>query len=843
MAKLFPTARLTGGDSEIGLPIESLLRISLLARLPEATREKLKSYPGYMRLRRLRKGEVICRQGDEDCTAFYLLTELDLYWLRDEISRLLSGLNSSEDLPPLSTRDREDVEQSLAQIPGEREPRLQASYEALKELQRRKAQALEHLEQLKMAQAERNQQYQEVLDKVAKSGDKEKLRALQQLRSAAASKKRTHAAQVERSEPALAELLRQLAEGEEVVPVAQKSIDFFRPIGMRKDEVKAIAAKDPALAQLIETIAAGDEDSPVNADVYLMVAQKSAATQERSWWQRLLPSWPRRSELNPDAPLYIPSDSPEDIDYRTRKATIKAGEVFGEMACLDRRPRAATVVAARNTFVLEMLSNILDEVDKDPGYQKERREIYKQRIVDLHLRELSIFRELTDEEFGDHVKEIRHQIELVTIASGQIICDEHERSDCMYLIREGIVQVKKNVSSLLSVADVLNWPELGKALLAEQGMATAVCRLLPRETQALLRAASDAAALSEADRREVVHGLNEVIKDRQLLHAAELKTLVDSAAFRSTISPMTVGARDQSELDARLIQRRLLEAALPAGALRVLPLVPRTEIIITYLSRGEFVGEMGLLEMQPRNATCMAFGQPRTHRDQKDLGRVELVRIPGAAFQNLIDRSARLRENLQRVALQRKQQNLQRLQKPTEDADQQLFSGEAARLGLIQGQQLMLIDLERCTRCNECVKACVDAHTDGNTRLFLTGPRFDKFLVPITCRSCLDPVCMIGCPVRAIQRGPNREMEIKDWCIGCEKCAKQCPYDSIQMYNLPVTAASPTQTPGANLVVADQRAVVCDLCSSVGAPGPRCVYACPHEAAFRVDAKTAFPKL
>ena len=103
------------------------------------------------------------------------------------------------------------------------------------------------------------------------------------------------------------------------------------------------------------------------------------------------------------------------------------------------------------------------------------------------------------------------------------------------------------------------------------------------------------------------------------------------------------------------------------------------------------------------------------------------------------------------------------------------FSEKFAELGLIQGQKLMLIDLDRCTRCDECVRACVDTHDDGRSRLFLDGPRFGKYLVPTTCRSCLDPVCMIGCPVASIHRGDNREIVIEDWCIGCRACAETAP--------------------------------------------------------------------
>jgi len=112
--------------------------------------------------------------------------------------------------------------------------------------------------------------------------------------------------------------------------------------------------------------------------------------------------------------------------------------------------------------------------------------------------------------------------------------------------------------------------------------------------------------------------------------------------------------------------------------------------------------------------------------------------------------------------------------------------------GFVQGQSLLLIDLDRCTRCGDCVRACMNTHEDGHSRLFLEGPRFDRFLVPSACRQCLNPACMIGCPVGSIQRGANGQIEIREWCIGCGICARQCPYDSIQMHDvglIPETAA------------------------------------------------------
>ena len=55
-------------------------------------------------------------------------------------------------------------------------------------------------------------------------------------------------------------------------------------------------------------------------------------------------------------------------------------------------------------------------------------------------------------------------------------------------------------------------------------------------------------------------------------------------------------------------------------------------------------------------------------------------------------------------------------------------------LNLYNSQNTLLIDLERCTRCDECVKACSDAH-GGVARFTRDGPRFGKYLVTMACRS------------------------------------------------------------------------------------------------------------
>src|SRR5262249_16033000 len=100
--------------------------------------------------------------------------------------------------------------------------------------------------------------------------------------------------------------------------------------------------------------------------------------------------------------------------------------------------------------------NILDAVQKDPGYQARVAGPFKKRLIETCLRELPIFSVLDDRQLAV----LHARAELVHFEPGSLICDEHEESDSMYLIGWGNVKVMKNVSWLLSVEDILDWPGL-----------------------------------------------------------------------------------------------------------------------------------------------------------------------------------------------------------------------------------------------------------------------------------------------------------------------------------------------------------------------------------------------
>ncbi len=383
----------------------------------------------------------------------------------------------------------------------------------------------------------------------------------------------------------------------------------------------------------------------------------------------------------------IPIDAPVDLPYDRPIATLVPGDLFGEMTCMSLYPRSATVRAATDCVMFEMLRNVLDIIQRNQTLKAQLDANYRQRALDDHLRSVPMFASLTQ----DFIDILRNKVELVRYTQGDVICSQGDVADSFYLVRLGFVKVSE-----------------------------------PH----------------------------------------------------------------------------------PGG-----------DLVLAYLGRGGYFGEIGLLGGGIRTATCTA------------LDHVELVRIHAQEFHRMVSQFPAVRQSLEALVRERQEQNRQRLETATSTPLDSFLTQ-----GLMEAQSLLVMDLERCTRCDACVRACADAH-DGVTRLIREGQRFDKYLVATSCRHCRDPLCMVGCPVGSIRRRNSLEVIIENWCIGCGLCARNCPYGNINMHPFTVLENDPVNA-GRQMAVVKQKATSCDLCT--GLAEPSCVYACPHDAAHRVEPNEFF---
>ena len=148
------------------------------------------------------------------------------------------------------------------------------------------------------------------------------------------------------------------------------------------------------------------------------------------------------------------------------------------------------------------------------------------------------------------------------------------------------------------------------------------------------------------------------------------------------------------------------------------------------------------------------------------------------------------------------------------------------------GTATMVIDLDRCTRCDDCVRACASTH-DNNPRFLRHGPSAGRLMIANACMHCADPVCMIGCPTGAIHRESFAGQVVINpaTCIGCKSCFTNCPYDAIRMVEV-------RDERGELLVDQEMKPITkatkCDLCVE-NHGGPSCERACPHGALTRMN--------
>ena len=196
--------------------------------------------------------------------------------------------------------------------------------------------------------------------------------------------------------------------------------------------------------------------------------------------------------------------------------------------------------------------------------------------------------------------------------------------------------------------------------------------------------------------------------------------------------------------------------------------------------------------------------------------------------------------------------------------------------GVVDGINLLVMDMAKCIRCGNCSLAC--HHVHGNSRLVRRGihierpkkankPATQSVLAPSVCMHCQDAECLTGCPTGAIARFPNGEIDINPTtCIGCGDCATQCPYNAISMIAKPGKSNGLEKSYLAKMLAPftlredkipepvtqteNLLAIKCNLCKDTGLnpPGAKeaaysCEENCPTGALVRVNPREYFDEV
>ena len=407
---------------------------------------------------------------------------------------------------------------------------------------------------------------------------------------------------------------------------------------------------------------------------------------------------------------------------------------------------------------------------------------------------------------------------------GEVIFRRNDYSNSFFSILNGTVSIqvegKDGETSAFTLSEGSFFGEMG-LLSGRRRSGTVIagesCVLVETPRRSMLKLLQ---AASGVRRRLDEVSLKRVVRDYldASLPESELDFLVHEAKFKRYAVGETL-FNEGDKADGLYMIR--------SGSVTVSRVIAGKDVVLAYVSAGNYVGEMALVSNTPRSATVRAASP------------TEVILLEAGRVSAVLERNSSIRSHVDSRYLERVR------------ADESEASGESSGLikflmdqGVGEATDVLLIDYSRCVRCNNCETACADMH-DGTSRLNReAGPTYEQIHVPASCRHCEHPHCMKDCPPDAIHRSVNGEVFIADSCIGCGNCQKNCPYSVIQMATktdykqrtiwqviLGTGKDSGARNAGED---APKKAVKCDMCKGIIA-GPACVRGCPTGAALRVS--------
>jgi len=424
------------------------------------------------------------------------------------------------------------------------------------------------------------------------------------------------------------------------------------------------------------------------------------------------------------------------------------------------------------------------------------------------------------------LREFMLESELLAPREGEIIFNKNDYTNSFFMVVGGEALIEAAGGNVIRMGTGEFFGELGL--------------VSGRRRSSTVRAGRDC-VLVEAPRRTMLKLIASVESVRKVVDKTFMKR-----AVRAYLAPMLPDAELEELVTDGVQVRRcaggevLFKEGDPAdglylirrGSVMISRIIAGREVVLSYLSAGNYVGEMALITETPRTATVKAAVT------------TEVVVLNADTFKRVLARNTEWRKEMETRFLDRMRVNAAMEAQP----DPGNVIAFLLQQGVGEATDVLLIDESLCIRCDHCEKACADVH-DGTSRLDrAAGPSFAQIHVPTSCRHCEHPHCMKDCPPDAIHRSANGEVFINDTCIGCGNCERNCPYGVIQL--APVDPArkppglvswlmfgigpEPGLEPKPESQDIPKKAVKCDMCKDLPG-GAACVRACPTGAALRVS--------
>ncbi len=439
------------------------------------------------------------------------------------------------------------------------------------------------------------------------------------------------------------------------------------------------------------------------------------------------------------------------------------------------------------------------------------------------------------------MRELMLDSTVAAYSAGDVIFECNDPGSSMFGIAEGSVLVEVNPDDPSITVPIEQGSIFGEVGLISGRRRGSTIRAA--EPTVVMELSRNAALKLVATTPSAARAVNAISVERQLLQMfgsgltkEDVATLVDAAEVVDVRAGQAVIEEGAEDKDVYVIRR---------GSMIVEKKIGGNPVFLSYLPAGTYFGEMAVVDGSPRNATVKAAIKS------------QVVRFPGQAFVDLLERNPRLRERaMAEMAGRRETNSFIESRKDSFGSAVDMYSETARFLidnGIGEATDVLLIDETMCVGCDNCEKACADSH-EGLSRLDReAGRTYAHLHVPTSCRHCEHPHCMADCPPNAIKRGPDGEVFIDETCIGCGNCQRNCPYGVIRMDAKPPKKPSllswmlfgsgpgpgeasyswRKKTAEKRGLESPKTAIKCDMCSGIEG-GPACVRACPTGAAIRV---------
>ena len=402
---------------------------------------------------------------------------------------------------------------------------------------------------------------------------------------------------------------------------------------------------------------------------------------------------------------------------------------------------------------------------------------------------------------------------------GELVFERNDHTDTFWSVVEGAVEIDVAPGRVVTL-------EPGD-FFGEMGLISG------RRRTATVRASGRGAILLETPRKQILKLMASVKSVRRSLDEVfilrALQTAIFPEAERDFLEALVKRAKMKSFKKGEAIFKEgdIGDAlyVIRKGSVKISRKNQAgADVAQTYIAAGHYVGEMSILSEKdmPRSATVSAA-----------VG-CETIVIEKSDFLDLLRAFPAADERISRIARERNVENVVTKWDEKSGSLLDFMTGE----GLTDAENVLLIDSDLCVACDNCEAACAATH-GGHSRLDRRGGKsFASIQLPISCRHCENPLCMLDCPPDALTRLPNGEVIIKDSCIGCGNCVGNCPYGVIHITHDHVRKGNSLLSwlGFGEVVEGPAKAAKCDQCHELSG-GPACVRACPTGAAMRVDAE------